>query len=247
MLGLERLMDTNTKNFVAFLPWILPIHIVAAYGLVAANYRGLVWAWESAYLPFLVMMALATIHSIVSTIFLFRLSWIGVWAFQSGLAVVMLYNTYLAMSQKRHMLLILIFALFTCSVLLLEKVKAVLRLPYYFSRRKWWESVPKGIPGIRAELSANGGNEWLPVRVTNLGKEGCFVFNEMGRINFVPKKIRVYRGNELIFDSDVRSCVSTDDRFGRGLQFDSSEGNLDWYKELKDHLNSFGRSGYEYS
>jgi hypothetical protein len=148
------------------------------------------------------------------------------------------------MSERRHLLLLMVFVLFTSGVFLSEKIKRVLRLPYYDSKRKWWESYPKGLPGLSVELLGENGDN-AKGRLSNFGIEGCFVFSVNEAIHFSPKAIRVESNEKILLEADVDPLLQTADGFGWGLRFSGSGIDGDWTKDLQDYLGFLRRSGYE--
>ncbi len=237
-------IDTNTKGFIAVFPWVLPFYVVLPYVAIVSGFRGLIWVWNTAYFPFWAMLGFQLLLAAISSVLLYRLQDLGNTLFRVGIVAVHLQTTWLAMSERRHLLLLLIFALFASGVFLSEKVKRVLRLPYYDSRRRWWESYPKGIPGLSVEvLGENGDN--AKGRMSNFGLEGCFVFSVNEAIVFEPKTIRVQSGEKTLLEADVEPLLRTRDGFGWGLRFSGSGIDGDWTKDLQDHLGFLRRSGYE--
>jgi hypothetical protein len=150
----------------------------------------------------------------------------------------------MAMTERRDSLLMLIFLLFAGQVLLSEKAKQVLRLPFFASKRRWWESYPKGIPGLKVELSAENGDT-KEGRLSNFGQEGCFVFAESGSIPFAPKMVKVLSGERALLEAEVETVLKTNDGFGCGLRFSRAAMDGDWSKDLQDYLGYLRRAGYE--
>lgn len=237
-------IDVNTKGFISSLPWTLPLLLVVPFAFVVSNLRGLKWVWETGYAPFWIMLGVLVILAACSSFLLWKLQDIGATLYRVGILLATCQTTYLAMSERRHSLLIVIFALFTVAVLLSEKAKKVLRLPYYDSKRHWWESYPKGLPGLSVELSAENGDT-SKGRLANFGIEGCFVFSEQGEIPFAPKTLRIFSGGEALLEAEVEPVLRTRDGFGWGLRFDPGAIRGDWSKDLQDYLGFLRRSGYE--
>lgn len=211
---------------------------------IASGFRGLVWAWDTRDLPFWSMLALQVLLAASSSALLYRLQPQGGTLFRVGVVLVHLQSTWLAMSERRHLLLLLVFALFASGVFLSEKIKRVLRLPYYDSRRKWWESYPKGLPGLSVELLGENGDN-ASCRLSNFGADGCFVFSVNEAIAFEPRSIRVHSGEKTLLEADVEPLLRTADGFGWGLRFCGAGIDGDWTKDLQDYLGFLRRSGYE--
>jgi hypothetical protein len=211
---------------------------------IASGFRGLIWVWDTAYVPFWSMFFFLLLLAGLSSVLLFRLQTLGNTLFRVGLAAVTVQTTWLAMSERRHLILVLVFVLLASGVFLSEKVRHVLRLPYYDSRRHWWEGYPKGLPGLSVELLGESGDNAM-ARLSNFGLEGCFVFSVNAAISFAPKAIRVYAGEKVLLEAEVEPILQTADGFGWGLRFNESGAAGDWTKDLQDYLGFLRRSGYE--
>jgi hypothetical protein len=211
---------------------------------IASGMRGLLWVWNTAYVPFWAMLLFLFLIAGLSSLLLRRLHDLGNTLFRVGLAAVTVQTTWLAMSERRHLILILVFALFASGVFLSEKVKKVLRLPYYDSRRRWWESYPKGIPGLSVELLGENGDN-AKGRLSNFGLEGCFVFSVSEAVAFAPTSVRIERDEKVLLEAEVEPLLRTADGFGWGLRFRESAIDGDWTKDLQDYLGFLRRSGYE--
>lgn len=237
-------MDTSTKRFAAFLPFVLPFFLILPYAFIASEYRGLLWVWETNNIPFWAMLSLLSILAILSSVLIFQLMDIGYMLFRAGVVLAMAHGAFLAMSERRHPLLILVFLLFTLGIFLSEKVKRTLNKPYYHSKRNWWESYPKGIPGLVASIVSEDGKR-MECRISNLGVDGCFVFSRDMPILYMPDRIEVYSGDKILLEAKVDEAIKTRDSFGLGLRFSARAVGGDWNKDLEDYLNYLRRSGYE--
>ena len=238
-------LETNTKHALMLISWTLPFQLLIPYALIVTGYRGLEWALHTVYLPFWIVLGVLVLISTFSSILMNKLFTQGLFLYRAGLVICTVHTTYLAMSEKRHLLLSIIFLCFTGGVLLGEHAKKVLRLAYHDSKRKWWESYPKGIPGLRVECSRTHGEKIIHGRLSNFGVEGCFVFSESEPFGFMPDKIKIFSGEKLLLESPVDAMISTDDDFGKGLRFSSKALEGDWSKDLKDYIGYLRRSGYE--
>ncbi|HEY8279995.1 MAG TPA: hypothetical protein VIH99_10240 [Bdellovibrionota bacterium] len=195
-------------------------------------------------MPFWTMLLFQFLLAGISSFLLWRLQDLGNTLFRVGVLAAHAQSAWLAMSERRHLLLLLVFALFSSGVFLSELVKRVLKLPYYDSRRHWWESYPKGIPGLSVELLGENGDN-AKGRLSNFGLEGCFVFSVEEKISFAPRMIRVLSGEKTLLEAEVDPILHTKDGFGWGLRFSESGIDGDWTKDLHDYLGFLRRSGYE--
>ena len=237
-------IDTNTKGFISLAPFTLPLSLILPYSVVASDFRGLLWVWEVGYKPFWITLGILIGLAVVASALLWKLQKLGATLYRVGIVIATVQTTYLAMSERRHSLLILIFILFTVQVLLSEKVKKVLRLPFFASKRKWWEAYPKGIPGLKVELSSETGDT-SEGRLSNFGLEGCFVFAEGGAIPFTPRALRIHNEGQTLLEAEVEPMLRTRDGFGWGLRFSRAAMDGDWSKDLQDYLGYLRRAGYE--
>lgn len=237
-------IDTNTKGFISLVPFTLPLAFLLPYSVVASNFRGLLWVWEVGYKPFWITLGILLVLAMVSSALLWKLQEVGSTLFRVGILLATLQTTYVAMTERRHSLLIMIFLLFAAQVLLSEKVKNVLKLPFFASRRRWWEAYPKGIPGLKVELSGENGDT-SEGRISNFGLEGCFVFAENGVVPFIPRAMRIYNDEQTLLEAEVEPVMRTRDGFGWGLRFSRSAMDGDWSKDLQDYLGYLRRAGYE--
>lgn len=237
-------INSNTKGFIACIPWVLPVYLLLPYAAIASGFRGLIWVWDTRDVPFWGMLMLQLLLAASSSALLLRLQGLGATLFRVGVVLAHLQTTWLAMSERRHLLLLLIFTLFASGVFLSEKIKRVLRLPYYDSRRRWWESYPKGLPGLSVELLGENGDN-SKCRLSNFGAEGCFVFSVDEAIPFTPASIRLLSGEKVLLEADVEPLLRTGDGFGWGLRFSGAGIDGDWTKDLQDYLGFLRRSGYE--
>lgn len=226
-------------------PWILPLYLILPYAFfIASGYRGLIWVWEAGYAPFSIRLGLSIILAIVASVFTWKLHDIGAMIFKLACFLAMAHGGFLAMSERRHSLLILVFLLFVSGVFLAEKMKKILKLPYYESKRNWWESYPKAIPGLDVEI-LNENSEFVSGRLSNFGQDGCFVFLPNGEKIIEPKAIRLSSKDKVLFEAEVELVEQTKDKFGYGLKFLHQDSDGDWSKDLQDYLGFLRRAGYD--
>ncbi len=238
------ILKTHHKAFISIIPLTLPIALIIPYAVIASDFRGLVWVWEASYQPFWITLGILTFLSVVCSFLLWQLQELGSTLYRVGVLLVTVQTSYVAMMERRHSLLIIIFGLFTLQVLLSEKVKKVLKLPFFASKRRWWEGYPKGIPGLVVELSSETGDT-KEGRLSNFGEEGCFVFVENGTIPFAPKFLRIFSSEKTLLEAEVEPVLWTRDGFGCGMRFHRSDMEGDWSKDLQDYLGYLRRAGYE--
>lgn len=231
------------RGLAALLPWFLPFYLVLPYAEIVPNFRGVIWVWETGYRPFWILLALVCLLSAISSVLIWSLNRRGLYFYYLGVALITLHVSYMAMTEKRHGLLVFIFILFSVAIFAAQKMKNILALPYYDSRRKWWESSPKCLPELRLEVVAESGV--YEAKLTNLGSEGCFVFGVDKKNLELPQRIRIYKEDQLLLEGRVEVKMITWDKFGMGLKF--LELQVDDQKDLTDHLFRLRRAGYEIS
>lgn len=236
--------NLQSRLFLSLAPLVLPLFYVLPYAFIASDFRGLFWAWETGYKPFWFVLFFLFSLAVGSAALLYLLQDMGRTLFQVGIFVSTAQLTYLAMSERRHSLLLLIFLLFAVEVFLSERIKRILTLPFLDSKRKWWEGFPKGIPGLRVELFSENGDT-KECRLSNFGPEGCFVFSEADGFSFSPRSIRVFQKAKTLLEADVEPVLYTRDGFGCGLRFQRNIADGDWIKDLEDYLGHLRRAGYE--
>lgn len=237
-------LNFQSRVSLAIWPLILPLAYVLPYAFVASDFRGLLWVWEVGYKPFWFVLFFLFLLALGSSFFLYLLQDLGRTLFQVGIFVSTSQLAYLAMSERRHSLLLFIFLIFAFEIFISEKMKKILTLPYFHSKRRWWEGFPKGIPGLRVELFSETGDT-KECRLSNFGPEGCFVFSESEGFHFVPRSIRVVQKSETLLEADVEPVMYTRDGFGCGLRFQKNAADGDWTKDLEDYLSHLRRAGYE--
>ena len=160
-------------------------------------------------MPFWGTLLFLLILAGISSLLLYRLHDLGSTLFRVGLAAVTLQTTWLAMSERRHLILLLVFALLVGGVFLAEKIKKVLCLPYYDSRRNWWESYPKGIPGLSVELKVLLESEVKALLRTRDGFGWGLRFSESSLDGDWTKDLQDYLGFLRRSGYDVASTTTT--------------------------------------
>jgi hypothetical protein len=236
-------MNTRSRFFIAALAWILPLALVVPYAFFVQRFRVLIWVVENVYPPFWFFIVLSIALSAAASYLLLNVNKLGLTIFRLGAAVLLAHGIYLAMSERRHSLLVILFVLTMFVMAVSEWMRRVLGLPFYFSMRKWWESYPKAVPNLKAAVKTKNDEEFRSVRVANLGAEGCFIFSMDGPLGFTPQVLRL-EGPDFSLQCSVSVQVKTRDGLGMGLRFLEDGRDGDWQKDLKDHLVLLGRAGY---
>ena len=239
-------MSLKSNKFLCLLAWILPLAVVVPYAFFVYGFRALFWVWQNHYLPFWFALGLSVcLAALCNYLFMRANSW-ALWIFSATAILILIPPTYLAMHERRHMVLLVLFLEFLFLLLAAEWMRYVLHLPYYFSRRSWWESCPKSMPSIRAYLLRADGVR-TSVRLSNLSEDGCFVFFENAALSPEVLKapfIEIDFGNDSVFKAPIQKEFSTLDRLGAGFRFITSSLPGDWQKEFVDYINKLRRSGY---
>ncbi|NUM87751.1 MAG: hypothetical protein HUU37_00970 [Bdellovibrionales bacterium] len=226
-------------------PLLLPLLLLVPYALFLPDFRLLVWAAQTLYKPFWLLLA-ANLLGAASASWLFgRLLKQGRWVFDACALATFFHVSWLAMSQKRHGMLVLIFVLAAGLLVAREWARRTLAMPCFSSRRRWWESHPKTIPGLKAAVL--GAKDEMPgheVVVTNLGREGCFIFFPEGRMERKPAWIRLSLDGGDSYTAPVSTVFVTRDKYGAGLQFHPEGFIGDESKDLGDMIFKMRSLGY---
>ena len=119
----------------------------------------------------------------------------------------------------------------------MEWILYMQRLPYYKSGRNWWESIPKALPGLKAILSADAEyKDSAPVRITNLGEEGCFIFFQKDENTVKREHIKIVCADGWQMSMRVTTVFYTEDKLGIGLKFRYDEKSGENMEDLLDIL-----------
>lgn len=239
-------MNTNDKRSIALIPLFLPLAVVLPYAFFLEKFRLLSWVWHTGYSPFWIFTGISVLAALLSSALVYRLYPQGLKIFYMGVALAIGHVSFLAMQERRHSLLVFIFAEFCLLIFIGEKIRKVLKRPYYDSRRRWWESYPKSLPNLKAYIShsAAGDAEPRPVRISNFSEDGCFIFSENSEIGFTPKLVEIRSNDSTLLISTVEVMEKTGDGLGMGLKFVGAGCAQDLDKDLKDNLRLLRRSGY---
>lgn len=233
---------------------LIPLSVAVPYLFYGQGTKILFWVVREGYLPFWINFVFSFVAGIACFIFLSRLRNIGRIIYSVSAFVSILGSGVVAMSEQRHLLLVIIFFLACVLVYASEWIRKALTLPYFQSRRKWWEVRPKAVPGISARVLAKGsrasGEEdnkrkpnLVPVRVVNFGAQGCFIFFENNSSVVEPESIEFDYSEGSVLTLPVESVIKTYDQLGAGLRFLPTK-NSDEEQDLQDYLLHLRRSGY---
>lgn len=241
------IIKTNSKPFLATLPLLLPLSLLIPYALLASDLLAFKWVWAVGYRPFWLVLGVVLFLALASSVLMVRLAPVGLTLFRVALFISVAHTTFLAMLERRHFLLVVIFGVLVVFVLLSMRAAEVLSLPYFDSKRHWWESMPKAFPHLGVEVFTKSGDT-LRGRLANLGAGGCFVFFEspLSQKKFREARVRISGANSFYFEVAFEVAHYTSDRMGWGLAFTpEDEVGLDWQKDLEDKLVEMRRTGYE--
>lgn len=249
--GLSAILAFNAMSrlnyFIAIISisLMLPFAALAPYLFYGRGLRTLRWIWETGYWPFWLSFGFAALAALISAIFLLQHSRIGRIVFSLASVIITTASALFAMSEHRHSLLVVVFFLAVALVLTGEWLRRTLDLPYYHSRRKWWEAYPKAVPGIKAKVfKEENAVDAREVRVSNFGEVGCFVFMEDQQWPFTPGFMELEFPGGVYLRTKVSPVIVTRDRRGMGLRFDKYQHQDDWNRELGECLSGLRRSGY---
>ena len=232
------------RFYVCIASLLLPITAVLPYLIYGKGVRVLEWVWTHHYAPFWITIVFSLIATLVCFVLLCQFQTSGRVVFTVSSLIITAGSAVFAMREHNHSLLVLIFLMSAVLVWIGEWFREKLALPFYNSKRKWWESHPKSVPGVTAEVfSAEGKDLSEKVRVVNVGEEGCFVFLLGKKWTFEPRFIKLQFPKDIRLDSSVHPVLYTSDRTGVGLCFDGNEFG-DWNKDLLDYLDGLRRAGY---
>lgn len=239
----------RSRIFLALLAISLPLALLIPYAFFAQRFRVLFWVIANFYLPFWIFLGISLLGAAITAFFLYRVSRWGLFFFAITAAIITLHTAFLAMVERRHSLLVIIFLTACALVYIGEWIRRCLALPFYFSGRGLWESYPKALPGLKAWIFPNDNENQLSntdaveVRLSQLGAEGCFIFCLDKQVPFSPQMIQIKAGN-LEIVCRVKAEKFTDDKLGVGLSFLEEQGNGDWQKDLLDRIVEMRSMGY---
>lgn len=234
----------RSRVLLLFAPLMLFFALFAPYALFTSDFRVLIWAIREPYVPFWLLLGINIFGALISGVLLFRLQRIGVRVFEICALITLSHVSYLAMLEKRHGLLVLIFLITALFVLAREWICKTLALPFFQSNREWWEARPKSLPNMRATIVGSQGERQEGLIVSNLGKDGCFVFAQSGRLMKNPAEVSLSIGDRILFNCSVASEYSTSDNMGLGLRFISRGVNTDVNKDMFEFIGLLRRRGY---
>ena len=172
---------------------MLPISAIGPYLFYGKGMKVMLWVWQTGYWPFWLNFGIAICSAIFCLFLLLRFNPLGRMVYSASSVLITAISALFSMSEHRHVLLVVVFLLAAILVWTGEWLRRVLDLPFYNSRRNWWEAHPKSVPGITAKVSANesGGAPEEDARVVNFGESGCFIFLINKKWEFVPAYIKI--------------------------------------------------------
>lgn len=238
-------MDPRSPRMMILFIWLLPVAVCLPYAFFARDFRLLLWVWENRYWPFWAFFFGSMLASLLSTVLLFRLRQLGWAIYLVAAGLILAHGTFLAMLERRHFLLVLVFCEAAILLGISEWIRYVTKLPYYDSRRNWWESYPKPLPGTHVTIYAGPDKSRAQeARLSHLGREGCFVFFPQGPCAFPPRYIEIKGMGEAVLGCAVEPALYTRDCLGVGLRFIQRAHDGDWYKSVGEAVDRLRRAGY---
>lgn len=224
---------------------MLPVAAVAPYLFYGRGFKVLSWVWNSGYWPFWLNVILGLVAGALCLVFLLQFNAFGRLLYSAFSVLITTISALFAMNEHRHSLLVVVFVIAICLVWTSEWLRRVLDLPFYNSRRQWWEAHPKAVPGVSAVVyDKEGGTRVEEARVANFGETGCFLFLLHKRWDFSPGYVELRFQNGRSLSAKVTPVLFTGDRNGVGLRFDRLPQRDDWHQDLQDYLNGLRRAGY---
>ncbi len=186
------------------------------------------------------LFALLTIFTVWAAFNLYSLLKARKVSFWSNLFLaltVIVIDTNIVILRKNYALAFyVLFLVITTALYLLANWK-LLAQPFFNSKRRWFEGLPKFYPGIKAEIS--DGQDSYPASVSNLSEVGCFIYSasELSKIELLELS---FGGQSC--STHVNWITSSKEGFGAGLRFTIT--SLDQEKELKEFIDSARSMGY---
>ena len=224
---------------------LLPLAAISPYFFYGQGFRVLAWVWDTGYWPFWLNFGISIAGAVLSFSCLYNFNSFGRIIFTLSAMLVTGISALFAMSEHRHSLLVVVFVLAALLVWTSEWLRQILELPYYNSRRNWWEAYSKAVPGISVvAFEKEGGEKSEAARVVNFGETGCFLFLMNKKWEFTPKFLEFSFQNGRKLSTKVAPIIFTADRSGVGLRFDRLPHRDDWHQDLQDFLNGLRRAGY---
>ena len=224
---------------------MLPLAAVSPYLFYGRGFKVIAWVWDSGYWPFWLNLTIGLVSGTACAFFLLQFNALGRLIFSASSILITAISALFAMSEHRHSLLVVVFVLAAALVWTSEWLRKVLDLPFYNSRRNWWEAHPKAVPGVTAKAyDKQDGSVCEEARVANFGETGCFLFLLHKHWDFAPGFVELNFQNGRSLAVKVVPVLFTGDRNGVGLRFDRLPHQDDWHQDLQDYLNGLRRSGY---
>jgi hypothetical protein len=235
---------SGPRTLLFLAPFVLVLALIIPYAFFTSDFRVLIWAIQSFYMPFWSILMVNFIGALISGWLLYRLHPVGLRIFEACGLLTLIHVAYLAMLEKRHGVLVIAFVTAVVVVAIREWALGILSLPYFQSNRNWWEAKPKSLPNLSATLVQKDGKQQDGLVISNLGEEGCFIFGETHVPLTHPTGIKISEGEKILFSSNIGTEYRTSDGFGMGLRFQSGGMETDLHKEMADFIGVLRRRGY---
>lgn len=217
-------------GLIFFAVLLLPIMVLLPYLFFDGTMQVLHWAWEENYLPFWLPLIFSLVGGLFSFFLLSKFFNLGFYLYSFVALVLTVGSAMLSMLEQRHLSLVVIF-LFTCLLVFIrEQLRKILHKEFYDPRVKFWEAHPKAIPGIEVKVNVHEKEESSSnIFLSNLGKEGCFLFRKEGSWEQAPSSIHIQFNERNGMQLKVKPTLYARNKKGIGLRF----------VDLKSKENSF--------
>lgn len=186
----------------------------------------------------LLVLSLVYIGWMIINIYtLLKAKWFSFWSTLVCAGILIAVNTNIVILRNNYALAFYVLFILIVSSLYLISNYQTLSQPYFNSKRRWFEGLPKFFPVIKAEIS--DGFNINEAKISNLNEDGCYVYT-----NEPVKKVenvRLYYGKrECVLPVDW--IISSDHGQGIGLKFNIK--NADNKKEVSEFIDKARSLGY---
>ena len=228
-------------GFIFFAVLLLPLAALLPYLFFDSKMQVLQWAWKENYLPFWLPLIVSFLGAIFSFVLLSKFLNLGFYLYTFIAITITASSTILSMLEQRHFSLFVIF-LFTCLLVFTrERLRKILNKEFYDPKMNFWEELPKPIPKITVKMFFKGEEKNIPdAFLSNLGKNGCFLFRKKGIWEPAPSSIRIQFNASNEVHLKVKPTLYLRNRRGVGLHFtDITSKENNFYSQL-DKLRRIG-------